>query len=405
MKDTSTTKKTILLLTLAGCLIYAMSAGIRSNYGILLNPIIENSGITYSYVSFALALAQLVFGIMQPVFGIIAMKYSGAFVLRRGVILLVAGLLLLPLCKDMWMLLIVLGGILPSGTAALSFGIIMGVLTPQMPGRINAAVSGIVTASSGIGSTVFSPLIQTMMVAFGLLGTMLFIGIPALLLLPVSIAMCHSEQRVQNTSRSDQVQEESFGKMIGSAIKNRSYLCLMAGFFTCGFHMALIETHFYSQIVSYGHSGRIAAFAFSVYGIATMAGAVLSGILCSRIPMKYVLGGLYGSRCLMIVSFLALPKSIISIYIFIFLLGLTGNSTVPPTSGLVGQMFGAVKLAALFGIVFAAHQVGSFFSSWLGGVCLSGTGTYTIIWLIDALFCLMASAVSFMINEKRERME
>jgi len=118
MKDTSTTKKTILLLTLAGCLIYAMSAGIRSNYGILLNPIIENSGITYSYVSFALALAQLVFGIMQPVFGIIAMKYSGAFVLRRGVILLVAGLLLLPLCKDMWMLLIVLGGILPSGNGS-----------------------------------------------------------------------------------------------------------------------------------------------------------------------------------------------------------------------------------------------------------------------------------------------
>lgn len=333
------------------------------------------------------------------------MKRSGAFVLYRGVIMLTAGLLLLPFCKSMWMLMLVLGMILPCGTAALSFGIIMGELTPRLPDRVNSTVAGFVTASSGIGSTVLSPLIQTLTVAGGLLGTMVFLGIPALLLLPVSIGLCHSEKRVGNVRHSEQAVQESFGMMMRNAIKNRSYLFLIAGFFTCGFHMALIETHLYSQIITYGHSEQSAAFAFSVYGIATMAGAVLSGMLCSRIPMKYVLGGLYGSRCLMIVAFLVLPKSMITIYIFIFLLGLTGNSTVPPTSGLVGHMFGAAKLAALFGIVFVAHQIGSFFSSWLGGACLTATGSYTIIWLIDVLFCLVASAVSFMIREEHGRIE
>lgn len=35
----------IILIALAACLIYAVSAGIRSNYGIMLSAISENSGM------------------------------------------------------------------------------------------------------------------------------------------------------------------------------------------------------------------------------------------------------------------------------------------------------------------------------------------------------------------------
>jgi len=77
------------------------------------------------------------------------------FVLRCGVALMVAGRLLLPLCKSLWTLFIVLGFTLPSGTAALPFGIVMG----KTPRQTASAASGIVTASSGVGSTVFSPII------------------------------------------------------------------------------------------------------------------------------------------------------------------------------------------------------------------------------------------------------
>lgn len=391
--------RSVILLTLAASLIYAISAGIRSNYGILLGPISVNSGVDYPSVSFVLAVAQLIFGIMQPVFGVVAMKKSNPFVLRCGIAMTTAGLLLLPLCKSMWLLMITLGFLLPSGTAALSFGIVMGAIMHKLPEKAAPVVSGIVTASCGVGSAVLSPAIQVLTATGGLLDAMLFLGVPALLLLPISILMCRSgaepEQKVKPKK-----QEIHLGTMMKEAAGNKDYRFLLAGFFTCGFHMAIIETHLYTQITNFGFSKQIAAFAFSAYGIATIIGAVLSGILCSRIPMKYVLGGLYGFRCTMVLMFLVLPKTMFSVYGFTILLGLTGNATVPPTSGLTGRIFGTAKLATLFGVVFFSHQIGSFFSAWLGGICLSAMGGYTLIWLVDVALSVMACFVSLMIKEK-----
>lgn len=73
---------------------------------------------------------------------------------------------------------------------------------------------------------------------------------------------------------------------------------------------------------------------------------------------------------------------------------------VPPTSGLTEHLFGAAKLAALFGFVFLSHQIGSFFSAWLGGICLNATGSYSLIWAADIGFSLMAAVVSFLIGQR-----
>jgi len=172
-------------LTLAASLIYGLSSGIRANYGILLGPISTTSGVDYASVSFVLAVAQLSFGVMQPVFGVLSMKKSSAFVLRCGVALMTAGLLFLPWCRSLWTLLLVLGLLLPAGTAALSFGVVMGVLTPRLPQKIVPAASGVVTASCGVCSTILSPVIQGLCAGAGLLGSMVFLSVPSLLLFPV----------------------------------------------------------------------------------------------------------------------------------------------------------------------------------------------------------------------------
>ncbi|MCB7320818.1 MFS transporter [Lacrimispora sp. 210928-DFI.3.58] len=384
-------------ITIAACLTYGISAGIRANYGILLGPISESSGAGYSSVSFVLAVAQLFFGIMQPVFGVAALKKSNPFVLRSGIALTTAGLLLLPLCRSMWTLMLVLGIILPSGTAALSFGIIMGTITPKLSPDAAPAVSGVVTASSGVGSTILSPVIQALTALGGLTGAALFLGIPALLLLPVSIFMCRPGAAKQQIADAGQ-HDVRLGQMLKEALQDKNYWFLLAGFFTCGFHMAIIETHLYTQITTFGFTDQVAAFAFSAYGIATMAGAVVSGMLCSRFSMKKVLSGIYAFRVLMVPAFLFLPKTLVTIYGFAILLGLTGNATVPPTSGITERLFGAAKLATLFGIVFFSHQIGSFLSAWLGGICLAATGEYGLIWIADMMLAAMAAAVSWKIK-------
>ncbi len=172
----------------------------------------------------------------------------------------------------------------------------------------------------------------------------------------------------------------------------------MLGFFTCGFHMAIIETHLYSQILSYGITVSLAAAAFSVYGFTSVTGSLFSGYLSSRFRVKYVVGSLYGSRAIMILTFLLLPKTAPVIFGFVVLLGLIGAATVVPTSGLVSKLFGSKNLGTLFGFVFLCHQLGSFFSAWLGGRC-AATGSYLLIWSVGAILSLCAMIVSFCIVE------
>lgn len=380
----------------AACLFYAISGGIRSNYGLIRGAISDSSGVEYASVSFILAVAQLSFGVMQPVFGVLALKKSNAFVLGCGAAMTAIGLAAIPMCHAEWTLMLFLGLLMPIGLGAFSFGVIMGAVTPLLGEHRAATVSGFVSASSGLGSIILAPVLRGVLDSVGLWGAILSLCVPTMCLIPVAIWI--SKARSTAAERTDAEKGEPLKTVLASALKNRSYVFLMIGFFTCGFHMAIIETHLYSHFVSYGFSEDIIAYAFSVYGIMAMLGSVVSGFLRSRFPMQRVLGLFYGSRTIWIVGFLLLPKTLASVYGFAALLGFTGTATVPPTSGLVNRLYGPARLGTLFGLVFVAHQLGSFFSAWLGGVCLSTTGGYTLIWCASAVLSLLAATVSFCVK-------
>ena len=80
-----------------------------------------------------------------------------------------------------------------------------------------------------------------------------------------------------------------------------------------------------------------------------------------------------------------LPKTPVSAFVFAALPGFAGAATVPPTSGLIGKLFDPAALGTLFGPAFLAHQVGSFFSAWLGGLCVAVTGGYVLIRCVEAV--------------------
>lgn len=386
--------QSIILVVMCACFIYAVSSGVRSNYGILLPSISEHSGVSYAGVSFILAIAQLSYGVMQPISGIIALRKSNHFVLIWGAVMVATGLLMVPFCYDFWSLMLFLGLLMPAGTGMLSFGIIMSAITPVLGPKLAATASGIITAASGLGSTILSPVIQRLLVGDGLGRVMLLLATMASFV--ILIALWFASFKKEETSAD--YEQVNMGPMLSQAFNNRSYLYVVIGFFTCGFHMAIIETHLYAQMMSYGIVAETAALIMAAYGIATMLGSVLSGILTSRFIVKWVLGGYYAARVIIILLFFVLPKTTVTLFIFASLLGATGAATVPPASAQTMQLFGARKLGTLFGFAFLLHQVGSFLSSWLGGLLVSGDNGYSAIWISSAILSFIAASVSFMIK-------
>lgn len=237
----------------AGCLVFAVMQGIHDNYGIMLPGIVSRSGITYAAVSFVIAVGQILYGATQPFFGMLAIKKSNAFVMFLGIVLMAAGLIATPFCSSLWSLLLFFGILLPAGTGALCFGIVMGALAPIIGERKAAVVSGIVQASAGIGDAVMSPLLQQLTDRFTVKISMPVFSIPILLMLPV-VFWLWTRKRKTDREKTLQLQstenkkDENLFSILETAFHDRTYWCLLAGFSTCGFHMSIIETHLFHNI-------------------------------------------------------------------------------------------------------------------------------------------------------------
>lgn len=393
---------TAVLLTAAACFVYMISSGIRNNFGMMLSAIVEHAGLTVASVSFVLAVGQFCFGVTQPLSGIVADRRGNRFSLLAGIFCSVAGVALLPVCTNVWSLMLVLGILLPGGLGMISYGLLIGTISSRLPESSRPIVSGIVNASSGIGNTLLTPVVSTAIAAGGLLLGSGVLAVLAAAMVPVTFLMCG---RREPAARQMEVREKAgptVGELARLAWGSRDYLFIILGFFTCGFHMAIITNHLATQIMSYGYSYEKTSMAFSIYGVATILGALATGVLCSRLRMKNVLGALYGSRTVWTVLFFLLPKTMPMICGYIILLGATGAATVSPVSGICRKLFGQRGVSIFFGVAFVAHQIGGFLSAWLGGVCFEASGSYAAVWAVDAVMAALAALVSFLIRAEND---
>ena len=321
--------------------------GIHDNYGIMMKSLVPHTGVSYQEISFIIGVGAILYGLVQPCFGLLALRKSNSFVILIGIAMILTGLIATPMCRQFPTMLLFFGIILPSGTGALSFGIVMSAITPMIGEKKAAAVSGIVQASAGVGDALMSPALQFLISWIGAKGR----EMPA--------------QERESAS----AEKERLSDIIRDAFRNRTYRLIFIGFSTCGFNMSIIESHLFSQFVSWGISQNAASMVMMIYGIMTMLGAMATGFLCMRFPMKNVLGTVYGLRVLISLSMLLIPGSLPLALIATGCLGATGDSTVPPTTGLITREFGARKMAVYYGIALVGHQVGAFLSSSFGGIC------------------------------------
>jgi len=153
---------------------------------------------------------------------------------------------------------------------------------------------------------------------------------------------------------------------VRTALGDRSYLLLHAGFFTCGFHIAFLVTHLPGEVALCGLPSSVASWSLAIIGLANIAGSLIAGWWVNRFRSKYILFWMYLSRALLVLAYLAAPKTALTFYLFAVGLGFTWLATVPPTAGVVAKLFGTRYLATLFGLTLLSHQIGAFFGAYLG---------------------------------------
>ncbi len=387
-----------LLIVGAGCLVMLISMGIRTGFGLFLQPVSTDLGWGREIFALSLALQNLFWGASQPFVGAIADKYGSGRTIATGGLIYAMGVYLMsgvesPVVLHLGNMLVGFG---LSGTA---LAVVLGVMVRAVSVEKRSLVLGIGTAASSLGQFTMIPLGQFFISTYGWSTALSLISICCLIIAPCAVSL--TGRSSSDVSRS--VVELNLRQALTEAFGHRGYLLLVTGFFVCGFHVAFVATHLPAYIVDEGFSANLGAWALAVIGLFNIIGCFASGILGGRYSKKYCLSFLYLSRAIVFAIFLLTPVSATSILVFSAVLGLLWLATVPLTSGIVLQIFGPKYLATLFGVVFFSHQIGSFLGAWLGGYLYDRTGSYEVVWWISVALGVASAIVHWPINEQTLR--
>ena len=386
-------------LILVAAAIVMVTMGARQSVGLFVSPLNTSTGLGIVTISFAMAVAQFVWGVAQPIAGAVADRYGPARVLAGGLIVLAIGSALTPFMTSGLGLVFAIGILSAVGAGGASFSVLIGAASQHVPVNKRGTASGVINAGGSFGQFVFAPLLQKLISLFGWAGAMWSLAVITLTALPLTWLLRRSPDAAAAHAAS--APDGGLKRAVRDALHDRSYLLLHAGFFTCGFHIAFLVTHLPGEVDLCGLSASVASWSLALIGLANIAGSLIAGQWVNRYRSKYILFWMYLSRTVLILMYLAAPKTAMTFYIFAIGLGLTWLATVPPTAGVVGKLFGVRYLATLFGLTLLTHQIGAFFGAYLGGIAVDRTGNYLWMWYADALLALAAALVNLPIREPK----
>jgi MFS family permease len=398
-------RRTTWMLILSAAAIMALTMGVRQVTGLFLSPINTSTGLGVVNISLAMAIGQFVWGASQPIFGAFADKYGAARIIVIGGVLLALGTALTPFVSSEWGLMLTLGVLTACGAGAGSFSILIGGTAQRLPADKRAFAAGFINAGGSFGQFVFAPLTQALIGAFGWVAAMVTLAATTLLSIPLSWPLRRKKRVATPVSSAAGIATATtdigLRRQLQIALRDRSYLYLHAGFFTCGFHIAFLITHLPGEVGLCNLPASVSATSIAIIGLFNIAGSLFAGSLSTRYRMKHLLALMYASRGVIIILYLLAPKTALTFYVFAAGLGFTWLATVPPTAGIVGKLFGTRYMATLFGLTLLSHQIGGFFGAYLGGLTIARTGDYTWMWYADIALAFFAALVNLPIREAK----
>jgi MFS family permease len=383
----------------AGCLIGVITFGPRSAIGQFQLPILGDFQLGSDVFSFAMALQYLFWGLGQPFAGALADRFGTGRVLSFGAVIYAAGLSLMAWASTPTAFTLTAGVLLGFGISACSFNLVIGAFGKLLPPHRRSMAFGLGTAAGSFGQFLFSPFAGGMIAAFGWMTTVFVFSAVILLCIPLALALATRDDG-QAAPQPGDAPKQSFRQAISEAFQHRSYVLLVAGFFTCGFQLAFVTVHFQRYVVESGLPAHVGYWAFALVGVFNIIGSLSSGWLGDKIPKNYILSFIYFSRALVTLAFIMMPVTPFSAILFGILTGLLWLSTVPPTSGLIGVMFGTRHFSMLYGFAFLNHQLGGFMGLMLAGWLRESTGSYDIVWWLSIALGVASALINLPISEK-----
>ncbi len=388
-----------LIVLVSACSVILISMGLRQTFGLFFEAFENGLGVTRTEFGLAIGIQMLFWGFFAPVFGILADKFGGNKAVFLGFLVFALGIFMLYSGPNTGIYFqIALGVLVGIALGATAIGVPVSEVGKHFPNETRTIATGVVTAAASVGYFLSPLLTKYSLVQFDWVDTLKYFMIFIFCGLIVSLFLFPAKTLI-NSSQADR--DQTFLSALQEAFSHKGYVLLVLGFFVCGFQITLVGTHIPGYMQDRGMAGWSATIILALIGFFNIFGTLGMGYLGTKYKKKNLLSILYSLRAISICIFIFSPPSMINSIIFGVTFGLLWLSTVPPTNGIVAQIFGTKYLSTLFGIVFLCHQFGAFAGAFLGGYFFDNYGSYDYAWYMAIALSIFATFIHYPINENR----
>jgi predicted MFS family arabinose efflux permease len=374
-----------------------LAMGMRQSLGLFQPHMIRELGITAADFSFAIALQNIIWGATQPFIGAIVDRIGARPVAVAGAFAYACGIAISAFAQSAFALTLGSGVCIGIALSCTASNLAMSVTSRAVSPLRRSVAMGSVSAVGSLGLMLASPLAQSLISSHGWQVAMLaFLGLAAIML--PSAYFAGGVDRV--ASDAQQGPAQSVGEAVREAAGHSGYVVMAMAFFVCGLQLVFLTTHLPAYLDVCGLSPSVAASALALIGLFNAFGSWLFGWLGGRYSKRFLLGGIYLLRSVIITAYFSTTPTPTTTLLFAAAMGSLWLGVVPLVNGLVIHLFGLRYVATLSGIAFFSHQIGSFLGAWGGGVIYSALGSYEWAWKSSVLVGLVAGVVQMTMNLK-----
>ena len=186
---TTASWRTPVVIIFAGSVVLAMNMGLRQTFGLFMEPITLDLDITRSNFSLAIAIQNLIWGVLTPVFGILADRFGTGRSVVFGGLLYALGIVLMALGDSATTLHLGSGLLVGIAVAACGYPLVLSAVARSVSEERRSMALALAASGGSVGQFVLLPISQVMIETLGWRGALLVLAGCALLVVPLAAVL------------------------------------------------------------------------------------------------------------------------------------------------------------------------------------------------------------------------
>ena len=240
-------------------LMLTLSMGIRQSFGLFMQPLTKDIALTVSEFTLAISIQNLVWGLLQPFAGALAVRLGFRPILLSGAVLYVAGLATLAGARGMFGVVLGAGLLIGTSLACTASAMAMATASRAVPEAIRSTILGIITGVGSLGALASAPLGQAFTAEFGWRSGVLALCVLALGLLPAAWFAGRADGITVPRATGTQIGDVTAATAIRAALGRSSFLVMAGAYFVCGMQLLFIAVHLPSYLAICGLDPMLSA--------------------------------------------------------------------------------------------------------------------------------------------------